>query len=61
MIPRSEWLENPYTRELKKRVRRVVQEIKDEWALGHFMTSEDEAYARGRIAGLKEIFELEEE
>lgn len=56
---RSEWLEHPYTKHLKNRVVEVVDEIKDEWASGKYPEQESNEYARGRIHGLFEIFELE--
>jgi len=59
VIPRSEWLQNPYTKQLRKEVERVIQEIKDEWGEGHFISPERNAYARGRIHGLSEIFNME--
>ena len=56
----QEWLLNPVTKRVRRRAEEVVQEIKESWASGAFKDMESSEYARGRIEGLLELFQIEE-
>ena len=54
----NSWLIDPVTKKIRIKIEETISDLKDKWVMGVFNDKEAE-YARGRIAGLIEIFEIE--
>lgn len=56
----NNWLKEPVTKKVREAVLMECNFIREEWAQGRFKDDQIEnAYQRGRINGMMEVFQLE--